>query len=181
MNKMPVGNPYYFEGDLKYFNKINFNYPSDIELNGNKKNKIKYKTIFSYLNEIFNISNTYNFKNILDNFLNLNNKNGVLCNENNLPFGFFEVDLITPTRDEWNEPILLKKHKTGYGGIRTIAPVGKWKGIYFSQELYNAIDKNFNHSFKTHRGFLFRQDFLFESYVDTLYNLRKSSKKKHSN
>lgn len=56
--------------------------------------------------------------------------------------------------------------------MRTIAPVGSWKGIYFSQELYNAIDKNSNHSFKTHRGFLFRQDFLFKDYVDTLFNLR---------
>ncbi len=79
-NKMPVGNPDYFEGDLNYFNKINFNYPSDIELNGNPRNKIKSKTIYSILNDIFSISNSFNFKNSLENFLNLSNKNGVLSN-----------------------------------------------------------------------------------------------------
>jgi hypothetical protein len=56
-NPMPVGNPYYFEGDLSHFNKINFNYPSDIELNGDKNNKIKSKNIFSCLNEIFHNEN----------------------------------------------------------------------------------------------------------------------------
>lgn len=35
----------------------------------------------------------------------------------------------------------MKKHKTNDGGIRTIAPVGKWTGIYFSEELYNALKK----------------------------------------
>ena len=41
-NPMPVGNPYYFEGDiLKYFSKLNFNYPTDDYLNGNLKLKIK--------------------------------------------------------------------------------------------------------------------------------------------
>lgn len=33
-NIMPIGNPYYFEGDLDYFSNINFNYPEDHELNG---------------------------------------------------------------------------------------------------------------------------------------------------
>jgi hypothetical protein len=47
---MPVGSPYYFEGDISYYSKINFNYPSDIELNGDKKNNIKSKTIYSHLN-----------------------------------------------------------------------------------------------------------------------------------
>ena len=51
---MPVGNPYYFEGDLKYFNEINFNYPLDKTLNGDLKFKLEPKTIYSYLNDIFN-------------------------------------------------------------------------------------------------------------------------------
>lgn len=63
--------------------------------------------------------------------MNSDNKNGVLCNKNNLPYGFFEVELQTPPKKEWNEPILLKKHKTKFGGFRTIAPVGKWTGVYF--------------------------------------------------
>jgi len=28
-NLMPVGNPYYFEGDLDYIYKVNYNYPLD--------------------------------------------------------------------------------------------------------------------------------------------------------
>jgi hypothetical protein len=36
---------------------------------------------------------------------------------------------------------------------------------------------NLKHKFKTKRGFLFRQEDLFEDYVDTLYTLRQSSLK----
>lgn len=85
--------------------------------------------------------------------------------------------MITPPKDELNEPILLKRHKTQNGGHRTIAPVGKWKGVYYSEELYNAIVKNSKHKFKTHRGFLFRQDYLFKNYVEILFNLRQRSQK----
>lgn len=84
-----------------------------------------------------------------------------MSNKDNLPFGFVEVEIETPGKIEINNPILLKKHKTSYGVTRTIAPVGKWKGIYFSQELYNALEKISNYKFKVLRGFLFRQDNLF--------------------
>ena len=46
---------------------------------------------------IFKFTNI--FETEIKSFLNLDNKNSVLCNKNNLPFGFFEVDLETPTRD----------------------------------------------------------------------------------
>jgi hypothetical protein len=124
-NPMPVGNPYYFEGNLDYFNKINFNYPKDVELNGDIKKKIPSRTIYSHLNEIFNIYNTSDFIIKSIKILNLERDKGVLCNKNNLPYGFFEVDLETPPIEELNQPILLKKHKTDNGGIRTIAPIGK--------------------------------------------------------
>lgn len=71
----------------------------------------------------------------------------------------------------------MKKHKIGFGGIRTIAAVGEWSGVYFSEELYNAQDKNLDHSFKVKRGFLFRQKYLFKDYVQTLFELRISSPK----
>lgn len=179
-NPMPVGNPYYFEGDLDYFKYINFNYPTDLELNGDKKNKVKPKTIYSYLNDIFNINSITDFEKNLILFLNLNHNSGVLCNKDNLPHGFFEVDLETPLKKEWNQPILLRKHKFNNEGVRTVAPVGKWRGIYYSEELYNAKNKNSNHKFKTHRGFLFRQAYIFESYVDILFNLRKDNPTKSS-
>jgi len=130
-NSMPVGNPYYFEGNLDYFNLINFNYPKDLELNGDRKNKIPTKTIYSSLNEVFNIYYTTEFIYKITLFLNLNKDSGVLSNKDNLPYGFFEVDLITPPKNELNEPILLKRHNTKNGGHRTIAPVGKWKGVYY--------------------------------------------------
>jgi hypothetical protein len=96
-NLMPVGNPYYFEGDLDYYKFINFNYPADSELNGDIKKKVLPKTIYSCLNEIFNVFNATDFKNKL--ILNLKNNKGVLCNENNLPFGFFEVQVTTPKKE----------------------------------------------------------------------------------
>ena len=166
INPMPVGNPYYFEGDLDYFNKINFNYPKD-------KNKILY----SNLNDIFNLNKFNEFKKIL--ILNLNpyNNKGVLCNSINLPYGILEVSLETPKKEMWNEPILLKKYTVGEGGIRTIVPVGNWKGVYFSEELYNAVNKNNSHNFKTNRGFLFRQGNLFKEYVEILFSLRINSPK----
>ena len=53
-NPMPVGNPYYFEGNiLEHFYKLNYNYPTDSDLNGSIKNKIKPKTIFDFLNKNF--------------------------------------------------------------------------------------------------------------------------------
>jgi hypothetical protein len=73
-NNVPVGNPYYFEGDLEYFNKINFNYPEDSELNGDPKNKIPLKTIYTCLNEILNLYSTFEFITKLTLFLNLENK-----------------------------------------------------------------------------------------------------------
>ena len=72
INSMPIGNPYYFEGDLDYFHFINFNYPKDYELNGDPKNKTPLKTIYFCLNEIFNIYNTSEFLQKIAIFLNLN-------------------------------------------------------------------------------------------------------------
>ena len=171
---IPVGNPYYFEGDLKYFK--NYLFPNEDYLNSSIKDR-KFNTISSYLINIFNNENYNDFELNFKSFLNLNNDKGVLTNENNLPFGFFDVDLETPHKDEWNEPILLKKHKTKLGGYRTIAPVGKWNGIYFSEELYNAKDKNSNHKFKINCGFLFRSDLIFKEYVDELYKIKERNDK----
>jgi len=173
-NLIPVGNPYYFEGDLNYFK--NYLFPDDDYLNSGIKER-KYNTISKYVINIFNLENYNEFETEIISFLNLENKKGVLTNENNLPFGFFVVNLETPTKDEWNEPILLKRHKTKFGGYRTIAPVGKWNGVYFSEELYNAKNLNSNHKFKINCGFLFRSDFIFKEYVDELYKIKERSDK----
>jgi hypothetical protein len=57
------------------------------------------KTIYTCLNENFNLYNSKEFKNKIIKMLNLEGKSGVLCNENNLPYGFFEVYIETPTRE----------------------------------------------------------------------------------
>jgi hypothetical protein len=50
-------------------------------------------------------------------------------------FGFFYCKITTP--NNLLHPILQVHHKSN-DGIRTIAPLGTWEGIYFSEELYNA-------------------------------------------
>jgi DNA polymerase type B, organellar and viral len=42
-------------------------------------------------------------------------------------FGYFRVEVTTP--DKLEHPILLKKHKTKTG-IKIIAPLGVWEGVY---------------------------------------------------
>lgn len=52
-------------------------------------------------------------------------------------FGFFEAEVIIPK--DLNIPILQCKIKTPKGGIRTLAPLGSWKGVFFSEEIKKSI------------------------------------------
>jgi hypothetical protein len=88
------------------------------------------------------------------------------------PYGFFEVEINTP--DEMDIPLLQLRFKTKEGS-KTIAPLGKWKGVYFSEELFNA--QKYGYSFKILRGYLFQKKNLFKKYVNTLYELKVNSKK----
>ena len=64
--------------------------------------------------------------------------NGIdFTSERDKPFGVFDVEVISP--DNLNIPILQTKIQTEFGGIRTVSPLGKWEGTYFSEEIYNAI------------------------------------------
>ena len=47
---------------------------------------------------MFEIKNELEFNSKLIEFLILNKDKGVLCNKNNLPFGFFETEVITPSK-----------------------------------------------------------------------------------
>jgi hypothetical protein len=51
------------------------------------------------------------------------------------PFGFFYCKIIAPK--DLLHPILQTHCKTK-DGTRTIAPLGNWEGMYFSEELINA-------------------------------------------
>ena len=58
-------------------------------------------------------------------------------------FGFFFCKIQAP--ENLNHPIL-QLHKRTKEGIRTIAPLGNWEGMYFSEELYNA--RKFGYKFE---------------------------------
>lgn len=87
-------------------------------------------------------------------------------------FGIFEVEIKAPLY--LNRPIL--QHRMNVeGGTRTISPVGTWKGIYFSEELFNAIRQGYEVNIV--KGYLFESEYLFKDYVSYLYDLKMSSDK----
>lgn len=79
------------------------------------------------------------------------------------PFGFFYANITSP--DYLNHPILQLHYN-----LRTVSPLGSWSGWYFSEELKNSL--NFGYNFKIIKGYLFEKDYIFDGYVDELYNLR---------
>ncbi|KAG1717180.1 DNA polymerase type B, organellar and viral-domain-containing protein [Suillus lakei] len=94
----------------------------------------------------------------------------------NKPYGIFFCEVIAP--NNLNEPIIQKRIKS-VNGMKTIAPLGKWSGVYFSGEIYNAI--NYGYKFKITRGYLFDSKLIFNDYVDFLYNLKINSEKGTAN
>jgi hypothetical protein len=94
---MPVGNPYYFEGNVKYFK--NYAFPTEDYLNSNTDKKTN-NTIADYVINIINLENYNEFESKIKLFLNLEGNNGLLCNKDKKPYGFFEVELKTPSKDE---------------------------------------------------------------------------------
>jgi hypothetical protein len=93
-------------------------------------------------------------------------------NDQEKPFGIFDVDIISP--ENIKIPLLQTRFKTS-DGYRTIAPIGTWSGKYFSEELYNA--SKYGYKFKIKSGYLFEKDNIFDNYVDFLYELKKKSGK----
>lgn len=84
-------------------------------------------------------------------------------------FGFFFCKITAPK--ELIHPIL-QTHVKPKGGasLRTIAPLGTWEGMYFSEELINAI--KYGYSFEVLWGYTFERGFIFKDYIDSLYNIR---------
>lgn len=89
------------------------------------------------------------------------------------PYGFFEVDVESPK--DLFIPILQKRIKILNKGFRTIAPLGKWTGVYHSNEIYNAMKAGYK--FKIKKGFLFQKKIIFKDYVEFLYEMKKNSSK----
>ena len=98
------------------------------------------------------------------------------CNINDInkrPYGFFNVEVVAP--DNLDYPILQTKFLTK-DGLRTVAPLGSWKGVYSSTEIYNAID-NFGYKFKINSGVLFPRTVLFEDFINHFYEMKANSTK----
>lgn len=88
------------------------------------------------------------------------------------PFGVFEVEVEAP--DHLKVPILQKRFKVN-STISTLSPLGKWKGTYFSEEIYNA--EKYGYKFKIIKGYLFESAVIFSEYVDDLYALKQKADK----
>jgi len=82
-------------------------------------------------------------------------------------FGFFYCKIFAPSG--LLHPIL-QLHHNSKDGIRTIAPLGEWEGMYFSEELYNA--PKFGYKFEVLWGYTFDADFVFTDFINDLHKLR---------
>jgi hypothetical protein len=98
--------------------------------------------------------------------------NNKLWINNEKPFGFFYVNVQAPKN--MKEPILQLKRKIN-NLTRTIAPIGTWKGWYFSEELYNA--EKYGYKFDVLKGYTFKKAFIFKEYVEKLYSIKESHPK----
>jgi len=89
------------------------------------------------------------------------------------PFGVFKVKVIAPK--EIKHPILQRRFKFK-GVYSTISPVGSWEGVYFSEELKNAL--KYGYKFEVINGFIFtNKDKIFTEYIDQLYAWKTQSNK----
>lgn len=61
--------------------------------------------------------------------------------------------------------------------LRTLAPLGKWTGVIFSEELDNAIWKEYD--IKVLKGYTFDSDFIFKDFVNDLYEIKCNHPKDH--
>jgi hypothetical protein len=82
-------------------------------------------------------------------------------------FGFFYCEITAPSNLE--HPIIQLHVKTK-GGIRTIAPIGTFKTVIFSEEMDNAI--KLGYKFKIIKGYTYQRKIIFDNYVNDLYILR---------
>jgi DNA polymerase type B, organellar and viral len=82
-------------------------------------------------------------------------------------FGFFYCKIIAP--DNLKHPIL-QTHVKVNKEIRTVAPLGSWEDMIFSEEMDNA--KKYGYKFEILWGYKFERKNIFNGYVTALYELR---------
>ena len=99
---------------------------------------------------------------------------GDIYKSQNKPFGFFLVEITAP--DYLKTPILMTKAKIN-NTLRTLAPLGKWTGVIFTEELENAEYEGYE--FKVLKGYTFDSDFIFKDFVNDLYEIKCNHPKDH--
>lgn len=82
-------------------------------------------------------------------------------------FGFFHCEITSP--ENLKHPII-QTHVQTDNGIRTMAPLGQWNDLLFSEEMDNAI--KYGYKFKILWGYTFNRANVFKKYVEVLYKLR---------
>jgi len=92
---------------------------------------------------------------------------GDITKIDNNAFGFFYCNITTP--DNLKNPIIQTHIKTN-DGLKTVAPLGNWSDMIFSEEMYNAM--KFGYKFEVKWGYTFNSDFVFELFVSDLYKIR---------
>jgi hypothetical protein len=97
---------------------------------------------------------------------------GDILNIDSNAFGFFECEITAP--DNLNRPLLQTKVETK-GGDRTVAPLGSWKDMIFSEEMNEYL--KYGYQFKVLRGYLFDKGYIFKDYVEDLYKIKQSVSK----
>lgn len=60
---------------------------------------------------------------------------------------------------------------------RSVAPIGKWIGLYFSEELKFA--KTLGYQFEVLEGVDFEKEIIFDKFINNLYNYRLNYNKNH--
>jgi hypothetical protein len=71
-------------------------------------------------------------------------------------------------------PLLQLRYNTGHGE-RTIAPLGKFNSMYFTNELNNAAKSGYTYTINS--GYLFDSEEIFKDYIATLYEIKENSSK----
>jgi len=92
---------------------------------------------------------------------------GDITKIDNKAFGFFYCNITTP--NNLKHPIIQTHIKTN-DGIRTVAPLGTWTDMVFSEEMYNAM--KFGYKFEVLWGYTFDYDYVFKNFIDELYEIR---------
>lgn len=88
------------------------------------------------------------------------------CFGNN-PFGFFYCKITAP---KYIEHPIIQTHVKTKNGTRTVAPLGQWQDMIFSEEMFNAM--KYGYKFEVLWGYTFNKAIIFKEYVENIYNLR---------